>query len=581
MPINPNDLARIISEMSKTLQEMGETHLKTVESILSEQIDLNKKTAKERELQEQRDAIAASNAKKQAIDKESLETKSISYQKDIAKLLLVNLEDSTDSFKKYTLKGLNKLGFGDTIEKIQTARKIINAPTEFLKSALTKKTEKKEIGTVSVKKDLLIKGSKFDTVSLSSKGSVFINSNKLSYKSQDQTTEEDFTRHDNDNPEQTELKLLRSIDDKLSKLKLGGDGGLFDLLAKGLPKLLSMAGTAATVGEAGAAGAAGVGIASKLGKWFPKLGKFGETAGKVLTKVKNPKVAIPLMAGTALLGGIGYMSSNEGADQPPTQTQPQEVEGRYSGGTVKKGTPYVVGEKGQELFMPDTNGTIIPNDKLKESSLGTKKSLLDAFKTVVGAVNTKFKSFKEIIIEAWQKIKNYVLGVYNNAKDTVKEKVQTVLSAPKTAFNYVKNLITGTPQETPTTPPPVGTQQVTNQILVPPATTQNNVGPSTPDVGTLPQRYHGEYNVPDTRLYKVHNDEMVVPAHQAEIVRSAAELNSNYSLPSSVPQQTKKMKLDEGFWINKFVPAFANAIKVDKRRDNKRNNFVSDAFGIL
>ena len=441
MPINPNDLARIISEMSKTLQEMGETHLKTVESILSEQIDLNKKTAKERELQEQRDALAVSNAKKQADDKESLETKSISYQKDIAKLLLVNLEDSTGSFKKYSLKGLNKLGFGDTIEKIQTARKIINAPTEFLKSVLSKKTEKKEIGTVSVKKDLLIKGSKFDTVSLSSKGSVFINSNKLSYKTQE-SSEEDFTRHDVDSPEQTELKLLRSIDDKLSKLKLGGDGGLFDLLAKGLPKLLSMAGTAATVGEAGAAGAAGVGIASKLGRWFPKLGKFGETAGKVLTKVKNPKVAIPLIAGTALLGGIGYMTSKEdAAGQQPDQAQPQEVEGKYAGGTVKKGTPYVVGEKGQELFMPDTNGTIIPNDKLKESSLGTKKSLLDAFKTIVGAVNTKFKSFKDIIIEAWQKIKDYVSGIYNQAKDTVKEKVQTVLNAPKAAFNYVKNLI--------------------------------------------------------------------------------------------------------------------------------------------
>lgn len=38
--------------------------------------------------------------------------------------------------------------------------------------------------------------------------------------------------------------------------------------------------------------------------------------------------------------------------------------GRASGGPVSAGTPYIVGEQGQELFVPSTNGTIIPNGAL-------------------------------------------------------------------------------------------------------------------------------------------------------------------------------------------------------------------------
>ena len=41
--------------------------------------------------------------------------------------------------------------------------------------------------------------------------------------------------------------------------------------------------------------------------------------------------------------------------------------GKASGGPVKKGTSYLVGENGPELFTPDSNGNIIPN--------GTNKNL--------------------------------------------------------------------------------------------------------------------------------------------------------------------------------------------------------------
>jgi murein DD-endopeptidase MepM/ murein hydrolase activator NlpD len=47
-----------------------------------------------------------------------------------------------------------------------------------------------------------------------------------------------------------------------------------------------------------------------------------------------------------------------------------KIPGRYAGGEVKGTTPYVVGEGGPEVFVPDVNGTIIPNAKAKGMGLG-------------------------------------------------------------------------------------------------------------------------------------------------------------------------------------------------------------------
>ncbi len=46
------------------------------------------------------------------------------------------------------------------------------------------------------------------------------------------------------------------------------------------------------------------------------------------------------------------------------------IEGRAKGGPVKANTPYEVGEDGVELFVPQTNGTIIPNDVLSGFDVG-------------------------------------------------------------------------------------------------------------------------------------------------------------------------------------------------------------------
>jgi hypothetical protein len=46
------------------------------------------------------------------------------------------------------------------------------------------------------------------------------------------------------------------------------------------------------------------------------------------------------------------------------------IAGRAVGGPVQAGTPYIVGESGHELFVPDQSGQIIPNNKLGAGSMG-------------------------------------------------------------------------------------------------------------------------------------------------------------------------------------------------------------------
>ena len=68
--------------------------------------------------------------------------------------------------------------------------------------------------------------------------------------------------------------------------------------------------------------------------------------------------------------------------------------GRASGGQVMAGTPYLVGEQGPELFVPNSSngGTIIPNQRLRDSMGG------DTYVTnnYINAIDTK--SFEERLL---------------------------------------------------------------------------------------------------------------------------------------------------------------------------------------
>lgn len=576
MATNPNELARIISEMSKTLQEMSETHLSTVESILSDQVKLNKKQARVKQANKKINVLKATLEAKQTKENERVEQKAISYQKDMAKMLLVDLSKIEKQFidKRPVVDSIAaKMGLGKELDTLRSVRKTINAPGEFVKTLFGKKKDQPK--TLETKKDIL-KGINYNKIL----------SQPLTTKTQ--TPEEDFVRHSEDSPEKMEINLLKGIDAKLAKLKLGGDGGLMDLLSKGIPKLLSMVGTAGTIAEGAAGAGVAGGLLGKFGKYLPKMGKIGAGVGKVLSTVKNPKMAIPVLAGMAATGVYGAVTSND--DSSSDVTQPTQVEGKFKGGNLSSGKPYLVGERGPELFAPGKSGSLTPNNKLVSTdgslivrnNIDQNKIIVSSFKTSIDTIGGKLKSFKELIGAAWDSLKATVSDLINSIKNRVTDKVKTVTnvikSAPSKLVTWTKGLlgIDSAPTADVSSSqgqPASSTQQVAPQ----PGTSSPSV-----DTGTMPNRFSGEFNVPKTQLYKIHDNEMVVPAYHAEMLRTAAELGNKYSVAgsSNVPS-SNGIKLDEKFWMTKFVPAFASAIKVDRSKKRGRGLEVADPFGVL
>jgi TP901 family phage tail tape measure protein len=61
--------------------------------------------------------------------------------------------------------------------------------------------------------------------------------------------------------------------------------------------------------------------------------------------------------------GIAIDNFALGTSRPFNQT----IEYRANGGMVNANSPYIVGERGAELFVPDVNGKIIPNEKMGDN----------------------------------------------------------------------------------------------------------------------------------------------------------------------------------------------------------------------
>lgn len=79
---------------------------------------------------------------------------------------------------------------------------------------------------------------------------------------------------------------------------------------------------------------------------------FSRLVGFIDDVIQRIRDLIRLVAANPLVQGIsGLISSVFGG-------------GRADGGAVNRGTAYMVGERGAELFVPNTDGRIIPNDKL-------------------------------------------------------------------------------------------------------------------------------------------------------------------------------------------------------------------------
>lgn len=71
-----------------------------------------------------------------------------------------------------------------------------------------------------------------------------------------------------------------------------------------------------------------------------------------------------------LAGLLGPLMQGGGGGMPP-------IPGRAEGGPVDAGQPYMVGEQGPELMVPETGGEIVPNDELGGDPEAQLDSIID------------------------------------------------------------------------------------------------------------------------------------------------------------------------------------------------------------
>ena len=128
---------------------------------------------------------------------------------------------------------------------------------------------------------------------------------------------------------------------------------------------------------------------------FKGFGKFLSKNWKKL--VTGAEIAgEEAQAAAAEVGTLGTLGTvDEIATQALVASQLAGLSGKATGGPVSNKTPYIVGEKGPELFVPNTDGTIIPNHVIgkqeggKVTEGGFAKSLLKGLGAPVTAQNIK------------------------------------------------------------------------------------------------------------------------------------------------------------------------------------------------
>lgn len=105
----------------------------------------------------------------------------------------------------------------------------------------------------------------------------------------------------------------------------------------------------------------------------------------------GPATGAAASGGYTLPGGAGYAQGF---------SMPQIIQPRAMGGPVSSGSPYIVGERGPELFVPGRSGTIVPNDQMGGS------------KVEVGSINISVENTGEALsAQAQKQIANQVQGI--------------------------------------------------------------------------------------------------------------------------------------------------------------------------
>lgn len=134
-----------------------------------------------------------------------------------------------------------------------------------------------------------------------------------------------------------------------------------------------------------------------------------EVQSVVMKQIVQQSIMKPLFSWLGNMMGMGI----GGGGDTLTYIEGTGFTFRASGGPVESGSPYIVGEKGKELFIPNTDGTIVPNFKLNDYTATNK---------VVTQTSTP----------------NVTVNVINQSGQNVTAKQEVKSSSPD---NYVINVV--------------------------------------------------------------------------------------------------------------------------------------------
>lgn len=124
------------------------------------------------------------------------------------------------------------------------------------------------------------------------------------------------------------------------------------------------------------------GIKGMMSGWASSaLGVGASIIGAIGSGIRNGASAVWDALKSAVFGGISKVrqwlglggGGGEGTPKPairtvPMRSGPKLAGARARGGPVFRGLSYLVGEEGEEIFTPDRDGQIIPNDRLRKGA---------------------------------------------------------------------------------------------------------------------------------------------------------------------------------------------------------------------
>lgn len=151
-----------------------------------------------------------------------------------------------------------------------------------------------------------------------------------------------------------------------------------------------------------------------------------EVQSVVMKQIVQQSIMKPLFSWLGNMMGMGI----GGGGDTLTYIEGTGFTFRASGGPVESGSPYIVGEKGKELFIPNTDGTIVPNFKLNDYTATNKVVTQSSTPNVT--VNVINQSGQNVTAKPEVKssgLDNYIINVVIDAVPKNKGGIKDVISA--------------------------------------------------------------------------------------------------------------------------------------------------------